>query len=111
MTEDIFIPEDDVLSDCNETELLALARRQGLGRLKRGIPLEELVDIVRGATRPRPEHVSETTQTRQMLQDFITKNWGQIRSQLPGCDGKCTTFSCTEGKHALCFFPNKALLR
>lgn len=109
MTEDI--QEDGVLSSCNETELLALARRQGLGRLRRGIPEAELIDIIRGAVPLQPGHISETTNTRSVLQDFINKNWGQLRSQLPGCDGKCLTFPCTEGKHALCFYPNKALLR
>lgn len=109
MTEDI--QEDGVLSSCNETELLALARKQGLGRLRRGIPTTELFDLVRGAIPFNPKYVSETVHTRGILQEFITKNWGQLRSQLPGCDGKCTTFSCTEGKHALCFYPNKALLQ
>src|SRR5437660_551060 len=92
MTEDI--PQDDVLKRCSETELLALARRQGLGRLRRGIPKEELIDVVRGAIPLRQEHHSETMETRRLLEAFIAKNWGQLRSQLPGCDGKCTTFPC-----------------
>lgn len=109
MNEDI--QQDSVLHLCSETELLALARRQGLGRLRMGIEKSELVELVRGAVPLRPDHLAQTTETRRVLQEFITKNWGQLRSQLPGCDGKCTTFPCTEGKHALCFFPNKALLR
>jgi hypothetical protein len=109
MSEDI--QQDGVLTLCNETELLGLARQQGLGRLKRGIPIAELIDIVRGAVAVQPAHHSETILTRKMLQDFINKNWGRLRSQLPGCDGQCETFPCTEGKHALCLFPNKALLQ
>ena len=109
MTEDI--EKDGVLSLCNETELLALARSQGLGRLKMGIPHEELVQLVRGAIPLQPHHVSETMNTRALLESFIEKNWGRIRSQLPGCNGKCTTYPCTEGKAALCFYPNKALLQ
>lgn len=104
------IQQDDVLMWCSETELLALARKQGLGRLRRGISKEELVGIVRGEVALRQDHHSETMETRRTLEAFITKNWGQLRSQLPGCDGKCTTFSCTEGKMALCFYPNKVLL-
>jgi hypothetical protein len=109
MTENI--QQDDVLMWCSETELLALARKQGLGRLRRGIPKSELVDLVRGAIPLQREHHSETMETRRVLEAFIAKNWGQLRSQLPGCDGKCTTFACTEGKHALCFYPNKRLLQ
>lgn len=109
MTEDI--QQDGVLSLCNETELLALARVQGLGRIKMGLPREELVQLVRGAIPLQTHHMSETMATRGVLEVFIEQNWGRIRSQLPGCNGKCRTFECTEGKHALCFYPNKALLR
>lgn len=106
------IPQDSqLLPLCNETELLAMTRRQGLPRLKRGIPHEELVAIVTGELVVQPGHLSQTAVTRGILEDFITKNWGQLRSQLPGCNGKCRTYPCTEGKHALCLFPNKSLLR
>lgn len=106
------IPQDlALLTLCNETELLGIIRRQGLPRLKRGIPLQELVAIASGEIVVMPQHLSETEVTRGILEDFITKNWGQVRSQLPGCNGKCRTFTCTEGKHALCLFPNKDLLR
>lgn len=106
------IPQDSsVLPLCNETELLAMTRQQGLPRLKRGIPHDQLVAIVSGELEVGPEHISQTETTRGILEDFITKNWGQIRSQLPGCNGKCRTYQCTEGKHALCLFPNKGLLR
>ncbi len=98
---------DNVLRLCNETELLKLATGQGLGRLRRGIPREELLDVIRGVIPVRPDHLSTTMETRKLLQAFIEKNWGVVRSQLPGCNGKCTTFPCTEGKHALCLFPNK----
>ncbi len=104
------IQQDDVLKLCNESELLSLAWKQGLGHLRRGLPREELIGIVTGEVELRPEHISTTMETRRLLQNFISKNWGTLRSQLPGCDGKCVTFSCTEGKHALCLFPNKRLL-
>lgn len=104
------IQQDGVLELCNETELLDIAWRQGLGHLRRGLPRNELISIVRGEINPQPGHVSPTMETRQLLQNFIEKNWGQIRSQLPACNGKCVTFSCTEGKHALCLYPNKKLL-
>lgn len=106
------IQEDStVLSLCNETELLAILSRQGLPRLKRGISQEELIAIVTGELAISQGHLSQTEITRGLLEDFITENWGRIRSQLPGCNGKCRTYPCTEGKHALCLFPNKGLLR
>ncbi len=98
---------DSALMDCNETELLSLVSAQGLGRLRRGIPKDVLVKIVRGEEDPQPAHYAETSQTRKMLEDFIQRHWEKVRSQLPGCDGRCTTFPCSEGRHALCFSPNK----
>lgn len=99
--------DDSVLLTCNETELLALANQQGIGRLRRGIPLERLVQIVRGEDDPREEEFSETKESRKMLEAFIARYWEKIRSQLPGCNGRCTTFPCSEGRHAMCFEPNK----
>lgn len=105
------LTEDQQLSKCNETELLWIARRQGLGLLKRGIPLQELLAIVTGEILPRPDYYSGTTHTRKKLQDHISKNIEVVRSQLPGCDGRCTTYPCSEGRHALCFTPNESLVR
>jgi hypothetical protein len=99
--------DDSVLYTCNETELLALAKAQGLGHLRRGLPKDLLVRIVRGEEDPAPEHYADTKYSRKMLEDFIARYWDKCRSQLPGCNGKCTTFPCSEGRHALCFEPNK----
>jgi hypothetical protein len=98
--------DDSILKNCNETELLSLARRQGLGILKRGIPPEELVGLVSGVLAMRPEYLSGTKETRAMLETYIFKNYSVTRSQLPGCTGKCSTFNCTDGRHAICFTPN-----
>lgn len=102
--------DDSALLNCNETELLSMAVRQGLGHLKRGLPREMLLRIVRGEEDPLPEHIADTKHTRVLLEAFITKYWEKCRSQLPGCNGKCTTFPCSEGRHALCFEPNKEMV-
>lgn len=98
---------DDELMNCNETELLDMARRQGLGSLRRGIDKGELVDIVAGVINPGPQHYSGTHETRARLELLILNQWERVRSQLPGCNGKCTSFPCSDGKHAACFAPNK----
>ncbi len=97
---------DEILLTCNETELLTMAQAQGLGRLRRGLPKEELVKIVSGGV-PREDQLADTRFSRKLLEDFLAKHWEQVKSQLPGCNGKCTTFPCSEGRHALCFGPNK----
>lgn len=103
------ILEDEILMQCNETELMQMARAQGLPPLKRGLPKQELVAIVSGERDPLPIQIANTSYTRDKLQALIQhpNNWGRLMSQLPGCNGKCKTFSCTEGKHALCFYPNQ----
>jgi hypothetical protein len=97
---------DEVLMSCNATELLCLARQQGLGLLRKDLPKEVLVRIVSGEMDPTMEHLSGTTFTRQTLESAIQANFAVVRSQLPGCNGMCRSFPCSEGRHALCFLPN-----
>ncbi len=103
--------EDSVLWQCNETELLDLARRQKIGLLKRGLDLGLLIAIVGGYQEPSPEHLSSTLYSRRELEKYIMSNYGRVSSQLPGCDGHCTTYPCSEARHALCFLPNEALVQ
>jgi hypothetical protein len=99
-----------VLEDCNETELLALAKRQGLGQLRIGLPKEELLAIVSGDINPEPQHYPDSVRTRLKLQTFIQDRISVVRSQLPGCDGLCTTYPCSEVRHAACLAPNRKAL-
>lgn len=101
---------DEVLEWCNETELIGLAHKQGLGRIRRGLSKETLIALVSGAIKVGPEHLAQSVRTRGVLEDFITLNRKKLESQLPGCNGRCRTFHCTDGKHALCYFQNRDLL-
>ena len=99
--------DDSKLWDCNETELLQMARSTGNGCLRRGLPQETLIQIVSGEIAPAQEHVSPSDFTRVKLQLFLTTNYGRAASQLPGCTGQCTIYPCSDGEHVLCFSPNK----
>lgn len=103
--------DDQVLFECNETELLTIARQAGLGRLRRGLLKEELVAIVSGYAHPRPDQLSGTGLTRQSLEATIKANIEVMRSQLPGCNGRCTTYHCSDSRHAVCFSPNEINIR
>jgi len=98
---------EDLLS-CNKTELLCIARAQGLPPLRKDLSIEVLAQIVTGEYEPKPEHIAGTLYTRAKLERFIFDNISVTRSQLPGCTGRCTTYPCSEGRHALCFYPNRA---
>lgn len=103
--------DSQTLMKLNESELLEIAKTMGLGRLRRGIPKHELVTMIDEGRSPRPEDVSRTEFTRQKLQNHIQPRLAIIRNQLPGCDGCCTTYPCSDGRHAICFMPNQTKAR
>lgn len=99
--------DDSILVWCNETELIEIARRQGLGRLRRGMDRLTLINLVRGEIDVAQEHLAGTTDSRTRLERHIWSHIDIVRSQLPGCDGHCTKYPCSEGRHALCFGGNE----
>lgn len=108
---DPLLAEDTAkLGALNETELLMLIHKNRIGRVRRGLDRAVLEGILAGRIPLTSEHVSTTTETRSRLQKHIEENWTRARSQLPGCDGHCTTWPCTEGQHAACFGVNEDLL-
>lgn len=103
--------DDGLLFSCNETELLWMARRQGIGFLRRGLPKDLLVALVTGREVPKPEHLSTTSYTRKKLEMYIQTNIVQVRNLLPGCDGMCTRYECSDGRHGLCFYPSRGVVQ
>lgn len=113
---------DDKLLECNETELIWLGKKQGLGRLRRGMPKEELVGLIVGEIPVENKHLSDSNYTRLQLATFIHNpsefppdekhkgNWERVRSQLPGCNGICTKYDCTDGRHIKCLLPNEDMV-
>lgn len=103
---------DEFLSQCNETELLHIAKAQGLGRIRRGLPRKTLEGIVAGEFFPSPDHLCGTSITRAKLEAYIRDHFAIVRSQLPGCTGRCTEYPCSDGRHALCFrSENESIVR
>jgi hypothetical protein len=101
---------DEILWQCNESELVGMARKQGLPLLRRGLPQADLISIVSGMREPREDELAGTIHSRVSLQLFINQNWGRVSSQLPGCNGQCTTYPCSEGRHVACFYPNEKVV-
>ena len=101
---------DEILKSCTETELLQIARQSGIGILRRGIDRDELIQIVSGEIEATRDHYSATNTSRRKLEQFIEKNWKILASQLPGCNGKCTTYPCSDAQHSSCLLPNKDLV-
>lgn len=98
--------DDSILQQSSEGELLNLAKLQGLGRLRVGLPRETLIAVVTGREDLKDEYLADTRFSRARLEKFIQNNWAALRSQLPGCNGKCQTWNCSEARHLMCYVPN-----
>lgn len=81
------------LDALNLTELIALCRQAQLGNLGRHLSREELYAALEDEIFPGDCPLEER---RDLMQAHITKNYRRLRTQLPGCDGKCTTFGCPD---------------
>jgi hypothetical protein len=104
------IPELEWL---NTTELLEILRRPGYGgyRLRRSIPDERLIQLIRTGVIPSENELAETSKSREWLETWVQSNKTGIISQLPcrGTDqGKCTIYPCPEGRHLNCYLKAEA---
>jgi hypothetical protein len=105
------IPDDSILYNCNETELITMAQKTLGIRLRRGLPKADYVSIVGGYCDAHEGQLSATNQTRHQLQVTIAKKLEVMRSQLPGCNGKCTIYPCSDGRHSVCYSPNEETVK
>ena len=84
------------LEGVNATELIEIARDAGLGNLTRSLTHEQLIAVLNGDHRA-PGTTQDALETkRAKMQNHIRVNWLRLRSQLPGCTGKCTTYGCPD---------------
>lgn len=79
------------LEGMNTTELVQLAREAGLGNLPRDrdVLIRALIEDVADETCPLEEK-------RVALQRHIARDYARLRTQLPGCNGKCVSFGCPD---------------
>jgi hypothetical protein len=81
------------MDDINKSELIQVAREEGLGNLSRANSREALLDALEGGDIPQECRLEEQ---RDTMERHIKRNWRRIRTQLPTCDGTCTTFGCPD---------------
>ena len=81
------------LKDLNNTELVEACRAAGLGAVERIVAPAALHSVLEGVEDPSafPCHLEGK---RKMMEAHIEKNWRRLRTQLPGCNGKCVSFGC-----------------
>jgi len=80
------------LDQLNLTELIQLCREAGLGSVGRATPREQVYAALdEGARADCP-----LEERRETMEAHIRANYRRLRTQLPGCNGKCTTFGCPD---------------
>jgi len=77
--------------ELNRTELQGLCREIDNKNVHREAPRTSLTDALDGVGStpdcPIDPH-------RLEMENHIRRNYRRLRTQLPGCDGKCTTYGC-----------------
>lgn len=81
------------LADLNGTELIEVCRQAGTGNVSRAAPRDALYAAADGDERLAPDALENK---RVTMQQHIATNWRRLRTQLPGCTGKCTTHGCPD---------------
>lgn len=77
----------------NLTELIELCREAGHGNFGKHTSREELYTALEEDILPED---CPLDQKRELMQVHIKKNYRRLRTQLPGCTGKCVTFGCPD---------------
>ena len=77
----------------NRTELQELCRELDGVNVHRDGPRAGLEDEIDGVGKAKECPLSPQ---RQEMQDHIRRNYRSLRTQLPGCNGKCVTYGCPD---------------
>lgn len=83
---------DDPLAGLNVTELVQIARAAGLGNLPRDPKVLRAALLADDAGRQR----DALDEKRVRMEAHVKKNYTKMRTQLPDCTGKCTSFGCPD---------------
>jgi len=82
-----------VLEKMNRSELVQLARSAGLGNVSRDRTVAVLVQELLADEGEGPDALEER---RKLLEAHIKRHRSRLLSQLPGCNGQCTTYGCPD---------------
>jgi len=80
-------------AELNRTELQSILRDLDQGNAYREAPRSQLEAALDG-TGATPECPLDPH--RAEMEKHIQKNYRRLRTQLPGCDGRCTSFGCPD---------------
>ena len=81
------------LDEVNLSELIELCRKAGLGNVGRNTPREDIYEALEFDSEVAPCPLEEK---RERMDAHIQKNYRRLRTQLPGCNGKCVSYGCPD---------------
>jgi len=81
------------IDEWNRTELVETARAAGIGNVRRTQARDSLHALLEGVADPA-DCVCPLEGKRSVMQQHIEQNWRRLRTQLPGCTGKCVSHGC-----------------
>lgn len=84
----------DDLDRMNLSEIIQVAREQGYGNLGRHLTRKEVIQVIDRGSPGTEVDECRLEGKRIKIERHIDRNRRRLVSQLPGCDGKCTTFGC-----------------
>lgn len=82
-----------LLDPVNLTEMQQMCRESGIGNVGRNLSRGEFFEVLDGIDVPEECPLEEI---RAEMQSHIKKNFRNLRTQLPGCNGKCTSYGCPD---------------
>lgn len=88
------------LESMNRTELVQVARAAGLGNVPREQSVHDLVEAILQDECDGPDALEKR---RVAIEAHIKKFRKRLLSQLPGCNGCCTTYGCPDLVVARCW--------
>lgn len=90
--------DENLFAGVNHSELVQMARGAGLGNISRFMLTgDELRDLLFNLAEPEDlAHEDPLEPWRRAMEDHIQRYKRRLLSQLPGCDGTCTTYGCPD---------------
>ena len=96
----------------NSTELVELIKEDEFFDIRQTAGTEKLASILENGLTPEDEDelYCPIFKWRMDMEAYIQKNMRRLRTQLPGCTGKCTEYGCPRGIVTNCYIKMKPLL-
>lgn len=92
----------------NKSELRMIVKEYEEYDIRRSATKEELISILDGEY--SEEYRCPLVPIKKDMETYIQTNMTKMRTQLPDCTGKCTTFGCPDGIVINCHTKIKPLM-